>query len=167
MRKPGGASPGSAPDGGMPDPAPAPPPGDDGGGPSVGRRVVKWTSLGLAGAALATGVAATIIHGNNLSTFERLHGGACFDNGGHAVDSTGSPVAECQPSLDAYRSARTWQIIGFVGAGVFAATWLVLALTEPAAPEATSAPPVTNRSVATWLCAPTPLAPGATCAMRF
>ena len=165
MRPPGGAMPGPSPEGHTPDAPPAPPPGDEGGGPSVGRRVVKWTSLGLAGAALATGVAATIIHGNNLSTFESLHGGGCFDNGGRAVDSTGNTVAECQPSLDAYRSARTWQIIGFVGAGVFAATWLVLALTEPTAAEATSTP--ANHSIATWLCAPTLLAPGAACALRF
>lgn len=150
-------------DGGL-DSRPAGTPIDDSGGtgPSVGRRVVKWTSLGLAGAALATGITATLIYNSNLSTFQSLDGGGCFDKSGRAVDAGGIPIPACQPSLDAYRSARTWLIAGYVGAGVFAATWLVLALTEP-----TSNGKAASHAIAAWTCAPTLSAAGVACVARF
>jgi hypothetical protein len=138
--------------------------------PSATRRVVQWTSLGLAGASLATGVAAGAISISNTSTFGKLNGGRCQDNGGRAFDSVKHVLApECQPSLDAARTARSWEIAAFVGAGVFATTWLILALTEPASTGATAS----NRAdagtrVAWWACVPTLSgAAGATCALKF
>ena len=89
----------------------------------------------------------------------RLLCGNSRQDGDTAKDNiTGKPVQECQSLLDAYNSARTWQIIGFSAAGAFAATWLVLQLTEPRPPSAT---------VAQWTCAPTLAQAGAACAVRF
>lgn len=133
------------------------------------RRVVKWTSLGLAGAALGTGIVATAIHSSSVEEFRSAHGGGCLDDGGMAVDSSGKPVPDCQASLTNYRNARVWQWIGFVGAGVFAATWLVLQLTEPDERSSASASARTERSAA-WACLPSLVgthgAAGA-CAVRF
>ena len=86
-----------------------------GGGPSTGRLVAKWTSLGLVGAALAVGIGATVVHENNTTIFGQLHAdaGGCFDNGGRAVDSDGNSVPECEPPLNAYRSRHIWQVVGF------------------------------------------------------
>jgi hypothetical protein len=133
------------------------------------RRLVKWTSLGLAGAALGTGIVATAIHSSSVEEFRSAHGGGCLDDGGRAVDGAGNPVPDCQGALTTYRNARVWQWIGFVGAGVFAATWLVLQLTEPDEHPSTSAAAGTARATA-WVCLPSPMgtsAAAAACALRF
>lgn len=133
------------------------------------RRAAKWTALGLAGAGVVTGVTATIVYQTNLKTFEGLHGGGCFDDGGRAVDADGINVPECQSSLSTYRTARTWQIVGFASAGAFAAAWLVLTLTEPTPDSAstTGAGPRASSRVQ-WACVPSFLTgPAAICAMRF
>jgi hypothetical protein len=134
----------------------------EGTAPSVGRRVAKWTSLGLAGAALATGITETVIYNRNFSTFQNLRGGACYDDRGVAREAAGNPAADCQASLDAYSTARTWLIVGYVGAGVFAATWLVLALTEPPSNGRSA-----SHAITAWTCAPTLSAAGAACVARF
>lgn len=118
--------------------ATAPPPGakpsaDD--QPSLVRPVAKWTALGLAGAGLAVGITSSVIRANKLDSFKSANGGGCVENNGRAVDADGNPVPACQSLLDSYKSMRTWQIVGFVSAGVFAATWLALFLTEPPAAE--------------------------------
>jgi hypothetical protein len=98
------------------------------GGPSRGYAAAKWAVAGGAGLTLAIGVVASIVHEQRASSFAKT----CAEtNGGpvHSVD--GSPAPECQGDLDAFRTARTWQVIGFVGAGALAATWAVLALVEP------------------------------------
>jgi hypothetical protein len=133
------------------------------------RRVVKWTSLGLAGAALGTGIVATAIHSSNVEEFRSAHGGGCLDDGGRAVDGAGNAVPDCQGSLTTYRNARTWQWIGFVGAGVFAATWLVLQLTEPDERPSASTAVRTERTTA-WACLPSLVGTtgaAAACALRF
>ena len=140
------------------------------GGPSVGRRIVKWTALGLAGAGLVTGVTAAVIAKTNLSTFQTAENGKCRDNGGQAINfDTNNPDTGCQPSLDAFHTARTWELVGFVAAGAFATTWLILLLTEP--PERSSATTAFNRDhVGSWTCALNPMIatnPSATCAIRF
>jgi hypothetical protein len=127
---------------------------------SQARRVLKWGSLGLAAVGLGTGVVATVLHEQKLTDFRNADGGRCRDMDGRGVDEmTGLPVVACQGLLDDYQGARTWQIVGFAAAGVFAATWLVLQLTEPAATPA--------RPLAAWTCVPSLDRPGATCALRF
>jgi hypothetical protein len=103
----------------------------DPSGVSTPRRVLKWTSFGLAAAGLGTGITASIIHGQKVDDFERAHLGGCSEKGGIAVDASGQPVPECQSLLDSYHTARTWQVVGFAAAGVFAVGWLALLLTEP------------------------------------
>ena len=115
----------------------APPPGLAGGGavapgeepPSQARVVLKWSAAGAAGVGLAVGLVSAILHSHNVSKFNAFSP-ACFDNGGKTVEKNGSPVSACQPALDAYRSDLTWEVVGFAGAGAFAATWLILQLTE-------------------------------------
>lgn len=140
------------------------------GGPSAGRRIAKWTALGLAGVGLVTGVTAAVIAQTNLSTFQTSENHKCSDRGGQAVNvETGLPAPACQPSLDAFHTARTWELVGFAAAGAFATTWLILLLTEP--PERSPATTAFNRDhVGSWTCALNPMIatnPGATCAIRF
>lgn len=142
-------------------PAPAP------AGPSV-HRIAEWTALGLTGAALATGLTASVAYKMNKDAFNSFHDGGCFDKGGTAVDGLGNRLADCQDALDNYKTARTWMIVGFASAGVFAATWAVLALTEPEDDATTQAGTTTARRSPTWMCSPTAAAgPGATCAFQF
>ncbi len=136
----------------------ASPPGAD--EPSTARTVAKWSAAGLAGVGLVVGIVAAVEHGSNVSAFDG-HTPSCFDNNGTAVHQGGSPAPECQGSLDSYRSDKTWEIVGFSAAGVFAVTWLVLQLTEgshPAAPEHAFAAP---------LCAPSLSGLGLSCELRF
>ncbi len=126
------------------------------------RAIAKWSALGLAVAGLGTGVTASIIHSQKLTDFSNADGGQCSNNNGKAVDmTTGAAVRACQPALDAIGRTHTWQIIGFAAAGAFAVTWLVLQLTEPAAPSKATA------TAAAWSCAPSLVRPGAECALRF
>jgi hypothetical protein len=131
--------------------------------------VAKWTALGLAGAGLATGIASSLVYRNGVQTFQGLHNGGCYDSGGLAVDADGNRVPDCQPSLNTYRAARTWQIIGFASAGAFAATWLILMLTEPEpgdTPPSSSGNTAATGSAMHWACAPSLLG-GFSCAARF
>jgi len=130
--------------------------------PSALRPVAKWTTLGLAGAGLAVGITSSVVRANKLEQFKSADGGRCVEMSGRAVDADGNPVAACQGLLDSYKSMRTWQIVGFVSAGVFAATWLALFLTEP--PPAAELHGGVARTGA-FVCAPTadPTSAGATC----
>lgn len=142
----------------VPPPPPAVP-GEGAAGVSP-RTVVKWSALGLAVAGLGTGIAASVFHSQDLTDFGNADSGNCSNNGGQAVDKgTGQPVKVCQSLLDSINGTRTWQIVGFTAAGAFAVTWLVLQLTEPAAPSKTTA--------AAWSCAPSLGQRGAMCAVRF
>jgi len=142
----------------------------DGASSSVSpRSVVKWTSLGLAGVGLGTGIVASAIFASNSSQF-REHQPACFDYDGTAVYSADRLAPECQGWLNTYKTARTWQIIGFTAAGVFAATWLILHLTEPS--DASSSPGQaarqgTKHASRSWVCAPSLGDPGMACALVF
>jgi hypothetical protein len=129
-------------------------------GPSDTRRVLKWTALGLAGAGLVTGVIATVLHSQNSSTFKNQ---GCFDDNGKGVDANRNPVPSCQSALDATNTDQTLMIVGYAAAGVFAATWLVLQLTEPS-----SAPAAAPEQASRWpLCAPSLAGLGISCAARF
>jgi hypothetical protein len=128
------------------------------------RAVVKWTALGLAVAGLGTGITASVIHQQKVSDFNTADSGNCRQDGDTAKDGkTNLPSPACQSILDSSNSARTWQVVGFVAAGAFAATWLVLQLTEqPAAAGGTS-----GTAVGSWTCAPSLVQAGGVCAMRF
>lgn len=124
--------------------------------------VGKWGSLSLAGVGLAVGITSTIIRANKLTEFKTTHGG-CLDMNGRAVDQQGAPVAACQDLLNSYKSMRTWQIVGFVAAGVFAATSLALFLAEPS-------PSASGQAVATGpriICGPTNDLTGAICMLSM
>jgi hypothetical protein len=128
--------------------------------PSTARAVVKWSAAGLAGAGLVVGVIATIQHGSNVSAFN-AHTPICEDHGGTAVHADGSTAPECQANLDSYRKDTTWAIVGFAGAGAFAATWLILQLTE-GSPRAAA-----EQAFAAPLCAPSLSGLGLSCGLHF
>ena len=126
--------------------------------PSTVRNVLKWSAAGLAGVGLVVGVVAVIKHGNNVSAFDNA---GCYDKNGSPVHANGSPASECQGSFDGYRSDKTWAIVGFTAAGVFAVTWLVLLLTEGSHPAAA------EHAFAAPLCAPSLSGLGLSCELRF
>jgi hypothetical protein len=127
--------------------------------PSQLRTVLKWSAAGAAGVGLAVGVIAVIAHGNNISAFDAHP--LCEDNDGTAVHKDGSAAPECQGALNAYRADVTWEIVGFAAAGAFAATWLVLQLTEGASPAGA------EHAFAAPICAPSLSGIGVGCAVRF
>jgi tetratricopeptide (TPR) repeat protein len=126
-------------------------------GPSA-RKVIKWGAFALGAAGLVTGVVASVIHESKASEFKSAEGGGCRDRDHRAVDVFGDPVPACQPILDSYYGARTWQIVGFASAGVFGLAGLVLALTEPQRPAAART---------SWSCGPSSSGLGGSCALRF
>src|SRR5579863_3031327 len=123
---------------------------------------LKWSAVGLAGAGLAVGVVATILHANNVSKFDAFTSPVCEDNNGKAVHPDGSSAPECQGTLDAYRNDTTWAIVGFASAGAFAVTALVLQLTQ-----GSSHPAGVEHARATSLCAPSLSGVGLSCEIRF
>ena len=135
-------------------------------GPSAARTVVKWSAAGAAGLGLVVGVVATILHSQNVSAFDNNPANCGDDNGKAFINGTKPPVpgpASCQNSLDAYRSDKTWEIVGYVGAGAFAVTWLVLQLTEGSSPS----PMSVEHAWAMPLCAPSSAGLGLSCVTRF
>ena len=104
---------------------------------------------------------AAIEHSNNVSAFDAHQQPVCEDDNGTARHADGTPAQECQGDLTAYRSDRTWEIVGFVGAGAFAVTWLVLELTE------SSGSAGAEHAHAAPLCAPSLSGIGVGCAFRF
>lgn len=129
---------------------------------STPRTVLKWTAAGLSVAGLAVGVTFTIIQGRNVSAFDAS--GNCANNNGTAVfKGTNTPMPMCQDALDKSILDTKLAVAGYVGAGVFAATWLILQLTEPSPAAAPS-----ERALARPLCAPVAgRATGLACALRF
>jgi hypothetical protein len=134
---------------------PAPP-------PSRARKALKWSAAGAAGVGLAVGITATILHNNNVSKFD-AYSPLCADNNGKAVHQLdGSAAPECQGALDAYRRDTTFAVVGFVGAGAFAVTWLVLQLTE-----GPSHRRAIDHAMVQPLCAPSLSGLGLSCEARF
>jgi len=114
---------------------------------SVNRRVIKWTSLGLAVVGLGTAVTASILYDRKVSEFGSAEQGSCAESGDLAVDrKTGLPAPACQSLLNSYRSARALQVVGFAVAGAFAAAWIALQLTEPSVGS--------DHTATAWSCAP-------------
>ncbi len=130
-------------------------------GPSTARTALKWTVAGLALGSLAVGVTFTFIQRKNVAAFDSYKD--CANDGGTAViRGTTIAKAACQPALDDYLLDEKVAIAGYVGAGVFALTWLVLQLTEPAPAASTG-----ERALALPPCAPSPGRVGLACAWTF
>jgi len=131
--------------------------------PSTGRRVAKWTAGGLAVAGLGVGVVFTVRHYQNVSTFEANPANCADDNGKAVLQGTTTPgPAQCQHDLDAYLLDTKVAIGGYVASGLFAATWLILQLTESPGPRASA-----ERALWQPTCAPWGAGVGLTCAARF
>ncbi|HXT89979.1 MAG TPA: PEGA domain-containing protein [Trebonia sp.] len=129
--------------------------------PSQTRMILKWSAAGAAVLGLGVGVTFAILHASNVSDFND-NPAECHDNNGKAVLGNGDPAPPaCQSALDAYRSDTTYSIIGFAGAGVFAATWLVLQLTE--GPSHAGA----DHALRNPWCAPSLSGRGFSCQLRF
>ena len=119
------------------------------GGPSGTRIALKWTAAGLAVAGVATGIVGVVMHGNDESAFDNH---PCQNNNGRGVvPGTGVEDTKCQTLLDTFERDQKIAIAGFVAGGAFAATWLVLLLTEPT-PSTRSTPHAARRSI----CLPSP-----------
>jgi len=146
-----------------PEPPPAPPgatPGPADEGPSGTRVGLKWGAAGLAGASLVTGVVFTILHSQNVSKFENHH---CAIKGDTGVLQDGTADAYCQSTLDTSKTYQDVMIAGYVAAGAFAATWLVLQLTEhPSASGGAAA-----QALRGPMCGPAASGVGLSCAVRF
>lgn len=123
------------------------------------RSILKWSAVGLAAAGLATGITASYLWVSRVGEFEDA--GCKLSPAGTGWNWQGMPTQDCQDRLDAYKSMRPWQIAGFVGAGVFATTALILFLTD------TGDHPDRSSTTARWACTPSLTTPGASCAMRF
>ena len=129
------------------------------GDPSGARLVVKWSAAGVAVVGLALGVAEAIVHSERVSDFDKL---GCYDDNGKGVNKMDMPTGACQSALQAYQGPNTWSIVGFVGAGAFAATWLILQLTE-----SSRAPTADRQALAPTFCAPSSSSWGLSCEARF
>jgi hypothetical protein len=128
---------------------------------SSGTRVaLKWTAAGLAVAGVATGVVGVVMHGNDVSAFDNHF---CRVRDGMGVlASSGMTDSTCQSMLETYERDQKIAIAGFVAGGAFAATWLVLLLTEP-----TPSTHTTEQAARRSLCAPSLGGIGFSCTGRF
>lgn len=126
--------------------------------PSSTRLALKWTAAGLAGAGLVTGVLFTILHHQNVSSFDE----SCrVKNGVGVSKADGMTTDVCDPK---YQTSLTYQkvfIVGYAAAGAFAATWLILQLTEP------SHGRTTEQALRRPMCGPVSSGYGVSCAIRF
>jgi hypothetical protein len=137
---------------------PAPAPAD---GPSATRTGLKWTAAALAVVSLGIGVTFTIIERQNVSSYESYTG--CQNRNGTAYHTgTTTLYSGCQEALNQYLLDQKLAYGGFIGAGVFAATWLILELTEPSAPAKHA-----EQALTSPVCAPSLGSLGLACALRF
>ncbi len=130
-------------------------------GPSATRTGLKWASAALAVVSLGVGVTFTLIERQNVASFETYMG--CQNKGGTAYHyNTTMLYPECQEALNQYLLDQKLAYAGFIGAGVFAVTWLILELTEPSAPARHA-----DQALSSPICAPSPSGLGVACAVRF
>jgi hypothetical protein len=128
-------------------------------GPSGTRLALKWTAAGLAVAGVATGIVGAVRHGSDVSAFDDH---PCRIRDGMGVTVSGVADSRCQSLLETYQADQKIAIAGFVAGGAFAATWLVLVLTEPT-PSTRTAERVARHP----LCAPSLGSIGFSCTGRF
>lgn len=125
-----------------------PPGGADGSGRST-RRVLTWTAGGLSVASLAFGVFEHLAWQRKVDSFGSMTG--C----GASRMNRGDPG--CEQIYDDGQRARLLAFVGYGLAGAFAATALVLYLTDGGS----------GAEPAKVACAPTSRASGVVCALRF
>ncbi len=130
-------------------------------GRSTARTALDWTVAGLALGSLAVGVTFTFIERKNVSAFDSYKDCA-NDNGTAVVRGTMIAKPACQPALDDYVLDEKVAVAGYVGAGVFALTWLILQLTGPP-----PAAPNGERALVLPPCAPSAARVGLACAWTF
>ena len=118
---------------------------------------MKWTAAGLAGATLVTGVVFTLLHSSAVSNFDK----SCRTSNDTGVGLMGETSPSCNDRYQTNKHEQYAFIASYAAAGVFAATWLVLHLTEPAAG---SSAEHASRGPA---CAPSVSGVGVSCALRF
>ena len=122
------------------------------------RLVLKWTAAGLAGAGLVTGVVFTLLHQSAVSSFNTT----CRVLADQGVDrTTGMKTTSCDDKYGTNKLDQTISIVGYAAAGAFAATWLILELTEPSTTESA------EHASAGAVCAPSISQIGVSCALRF
>jgi hypothetical protein len=93
------------------------------------RSAPKWVSWGLGAAALGVGAYGYARYRNLLGDF---NSDCAFDMGeAYSLKPTVRTSESCKGLADDYRSARTFGVIGFVGAGALAITGLVFYVAEP------------------------------------
>lgn len=130
-------------------------------GPSTTRIGLKWTAAALAVVSLGVGVTFTIIERKNVDAFNSYP--TCENRDGTAyVKGTDMTMPLCQESLRNLLLDQQVAIAGYVGAGVFAVTWLILELTEPSAPARHA-----EQVLSSPICAPSLTGVGVSCALRF
>jgi hypothetical protein len=123
------------------------------------RSALKWTAAGLAVAGVATGVIGVVMHGNDVSAFDEH---PCRNRNGTGVRLDGMADSTCQSLLETFQRDQKIAIAGFVVGGAFAATWLVLLLTEP-----TPSTRTTAHAARRSLCLPSPEGIGVSCMGHF
>jgi len=130
-------------------------------GPSSTRVALKWGAAGLAGAGLVTGVIFTVLHSSNVSAFNDH---PCSVKGGMGVRADGTADSFCSSSYDTSRTYQDVFVAGYVAAGAFAVTWLILQLTEPSS--SSGAAPA-EQALRGPLCGPALGGFGLACSVRF
>jgi len=130
-------------------------------GPSATRVGVKWATAALALTSLGVGVSFTFIERKNVDAFNTYP--TCENRNGTAyVKGSNMTMPLCQESLNDLLLDQKVAIAGFVGAGVFGVTWLILELTEPSAPASHA-----EQALSSPICAPSLAGLGLACALRF
>jgi hypothetical protein len=124
------------------------------------RPVLKWTAAGLGGAGLITGVVFTILHQQGVSSFDGSCGGVAPD--GRILDKMGNPSSSCDQRYKSNQTDQLAFIVGYAAAGAFAATWLILQLTEPSSSGGSA-----EHASRGPICLPAPSGVGVSCALRF
>ena len=121
-------------------------------------RVGAWVTAGVGIAALGVGVAETLIAANKQDDFNKaVATDAPSRTCGTDLSNYGGVM--CAGLYDDWKQARTISLVGFIGAGVLAATSVTLFVL--------SAPRADGAQSSSFLCAPQLRGVGAACAVRF
>ena len=127
------------------------------------RSVAKWSALGGAVGMLGLGIGANVYHKDQYNKFTVSCEQAGKNQKGEVIVShkIGFSLTDdaCMQFWDNSANAKTASIVGYVSAGVLAAAWLTLWLTEPS--------PKVEAGTVAWSCAPTIGGIGMACAFRY
>jgi len=126
-------------------------------------RPLAFTAAGLAAAGLAFGVVETVIASRRIDDFNNHTAPISGDPSHRAPDCETSQLnADCRALRDAHDRARNLAIVGYVGAGVFAATSAVLFVSAQR-----SASEPARQTDPRLACAPVLPGAGVTCRLAF